>query len=161
LTAIWTAPKTWNIGELVTADALNQHVRNNLEYLVNQPVVGTYQSSGAAYTTTSTSDVLVNSSLSLSVPITLGRALVFCSFRATVSNPSFVFSVITLYVDGNAGNLLTMHSGTAYTSLLFPVTGLSAGTHTFDIRWRLTSGGYSASLWRGIEYPLSFWVMEM
>lgn len=59
MTAIWTTPKTWSIGELVTADALNEQVRDNPDYMANRPLVGTYQSSGAVYTTTSTSDLLL------------------------------------------------------------------------------------------------------
>jgi hypothetical protein len=161
LTAIWTTPKTWNIGELVTADALNEQVRDNLDYLASRPVIGTYQSSGAAYTTTSTSDVLVNASLSLSVPVKLGRVLVFCSFKTTVSNPSFLTTYITLYIDGNASNLLAQHGNTTYTALVFPITGLSVATHTFDLRWRVSTSAYSASMWRGADYPLSFWVMEI
>ena len=29
----WTTPKTWTIGELVTADDLNTHLRDNLSHL--------------------------------------------------------------------------------------------------------------------------------
>ena len=29
----WTAPKTWEDNELVTADLLNTHLRDNLEFL--------------------------------------------------------------------------------------------------------------------------------
>lgn len=31
--ANWTSPRTWGIGELVTADMLNTHVRDNMNYL--------------------------------------------------------------------------------------------------------------------------------
>jgi hypothetical protein len=36
MTTIWTAPRTWNVGELVTAGLLNSHLRDNLEYLKAQ-----------------------------------------------------------------------------------------------------------------------------
>lgn len=33
MTANWTPPRTWTIGELVTKDIMDTHVRDNLEYL--------------------------------------------------------------------------------------------------------------------------------
>lgn len=33
MTAVWTPPRTWNVGELVTAGLLNTHLRDNLEFL--------------------------------------------------------------------------------------------------------------------------------
>jgi hypothetical protein len=32
----WTAPRTWNVGEIVTAVMMNAHVRDNLAYLKGQ-----------------------------------------------------------------------------------------------------------------------------
>jgi hypothetical protein len=36
MTAAWTAPKTWSVGELVTAALLNTHLRDNLEWLYSK-----------------------------------------------------------------------------------------------------------------------------
>lgn len=33
---VWTAPKTWNVGELLTAANFNLHIRDNLLYLYEQ-----------------------------------------------------------------------------------------------------------------------------
>jgi hypothetical protein len=33
MTATWTSPKTWSVGELLTADFLNTHLRDNSEWL--------------------------------------------------------------------------------------------------------------------------------
>ena len=52
MTAVWTPPRTWNVGELVTAGLLNTHLRDNLEFLY----FGNYQiiSEGLGQNITST-----------------------------------------------------------------------------------------------------------
>lgn len=57
----WTAPKTWSVGELVTAANMNTHVRDNLNYL--KGAAGTIVFDAAA-TFTATSGTILTASAS-------------------------------------------------------------------------------------------------
>src|SRR5437870_3974674 len=37
MTAIWTQPRSWSVGELTTAALMNQHLRDNLDWLKTPP----------------------------------------------------------------------------------------------------------------------------
>src|SRR3954469_24614103 len=58
MTAIWTQPRSWSVGELTTAALMNQHLRDNLDWLKTPPQ-GVYTSpSLVSVTSTSMVDIL-------------------------------------------------------------------------------------------------------
>ena len=42
----WSSPRTWVVGELVTATQLNQHLRDNLSYLLTAVSSASYRYAG-------------------------------------------------------------------------------------------------------------------
>jgi hypothetical protein len=57
MTAIWTLPRTWATGEIVTAAMLNQYLRDELDYLKARPVARVSDLDGTVSNTTSTTFV--------------------------------------------------------------------------------------------------------
>lgn len=45
----WTTPRTWVLGEIITAAIMNTHVRDNLNYMYNKPRVKTSNTTAPTY----------------------------------------------------------------------------------------------------------------
>ena len=50
MTPIWSQPRTWLTGELATAALLNQHLRDNLDWLKTPPVAVQFPTSTVVVT---------------------------------------------------------------------------------------------------------------
>lgn len=161
----WTTPRTWADNDLVNATIMNTHVRDQLNYLLNERPFGDgYDASGGAgYTTTSASDVLVNAALQKTLVLTSTRVLFLFLGSVTVTGANTVIG--SLYVDG----VLNREVFRTTTGVVTPpqavlsaalISGLTVGSRTFDIRWRVTAG--TGTLYRGASntYPISFVVKE-
>jgi hypothetical protein len=144
--AIWTAPRSWSVGELVTAALLNAHLRDNLDFLKTPPTASYILNESADYTTTSTSFVSVdNTKLSLAITTAGGDVLVGFSGVITGStnlNAFFDVEVDGVRIAGDDGLIVNgAASGGRYTVTFFRlITGLSAGVHTFKLQWRTSTG---------------------
>lgn len=136
----WTTPKTWTAA-LVTVAELNAHVRDNLAWL-KAPTSGV-ATLAAQITTTSTS---FTDATGLSVTMTTSGGNVMCLFTGCVSNSGANQTILTLDADGDAqgatDGLMTVTANAVSTSasFVYVITGLSAASHTFKIRWRVNSG---------------------
>ena len=78
----WTTPKTWADDELVTANVMNTHIRDNLNVLYERPLDWLNYLPGSDYTTTSTSWVDVDgTNLKLTVTPATSRVFVLATFE--------------------------------------------------------------------------------
>lgn len=172
MTATWTAPRTWETNDLVSANDLNQELRDNLEYL-KSPVTALYNVNEASnYSTTSTSFVDVDGTdLALTIVTTGGDVMVgFCaSFINSTADARTYFDIA---VDGTrkAGDdglaMGEAESANAMESVgfVYLIRGLSAGSHTFKLQWKVSAG--TSTLYAGAgtstaDIHPQFWVREV
>lgn len=144
----WSVPKTWATGELVTANLLNTHLRDQLDALKTPPTAVYTLNESANYTTTSTSFVDVDA-VNLALTITTSGGDVLVTFCGTFSHGT-AGNKLLLDVDvdgvalfGDEGLLDQGFDAIGRRNVVsFAVwrQGLAAGTHTFKLRWR-TNGG--------------------
>lgn len=173
MTPIWTPPRTWATGELVTAALLNAHLRDNLEFLKTPPTGAYTLNETADYTTTSTAFVDVDAArLALTLVTAGGDVLV--GFTGTFGRSGVTLLIyLDVEVDGArlAGDdgLLFEQFGTggANDKVLHFVAlkrGLPAGSHTFKLQWRVNTG--LATLYAGAgtlnkDVHPQFWAREV
>ena len=174
--AVWTSPKTWATGELVTAALLNTHLRDNLEFLKAPPTTVYVLNESSDYTTTSTAFVNVDNT-KLALALTTNGGDVLISFHGMLLSSSNG-RVISLDVEvdgvrlGGDDGLIAAHwvSGVlvSASSVSFTVLarGLSAGNHTFKLQWKLNIGSATATLYAGagttyFDHHPHFWVREV
>lgn len=171
----WTDPKTWTSEPLTSSD-LNTQLRDNMEALKLPPTAHYDPQETADYTTTSTAFVDVDST-NLSLTITLGDvddSDVMIGFHATVNSNTDSRVYFDIDVDGTRlgnpdGIIFVQRNDTAdafdhMVSFVRLVTGLSAGSHTFTLQWKVSSG--SATLHAGAgtanrDVIPQFWVREV
>ncbi len=163
MTAIWTQPRSWSVGELTTAALMNQHLRDNLDWLKSPPL-------GVHVVATSfvlTSTVLVDIMSPITITSAGGAFLVGLQCCVSASAAS-VNTSIDLHVDGvsqGSGLGITYYSGTGVgttfnPSFVFYVSPKAAGSHTFKLRAAVSTGSttfYAASA----GYSAQFWVREI
>ncbi|HML24915.1 MAG TPA: hypothetical protein PKD09_24890 [Aggregatilinea sp.] len=144
----WTTPKTWNVNELLTAAALNTHLRDNLNAL-KEPPTG-IAAVPSTYTTTSTSFVTIDAAnLAATLTTSGGNVLIgFTGAWAIGAVGYLAYLTITMdnvNVAGVNGVALTSVGGAVPLALNYLLTGVAAGAHTFRLQWRVT--GNTATLY--------------
>jgi len=153
MTASWTAPMTWS-GALVTVAQMNQHIRDNFEFLKDPPTSVVLLTGETNKTTTSTTFVDVDAAgdPDFSLVITTAGGDVWVYFNGIVSNPTnvgFVYFDFTVdgvrhsgVADGLTGAGMATGSANDRLSPGFKVlvTTLAAGAHTFALQWRVAAG---------------------
>ncbi len=170
----WTAPKTWEDNELVTADLLNTHLRDNLDALKSPPTAHFEANEASDYTTTSTSFVDVDGTAGkFNLTITPSGSEVMVGFQGCVDNSggngiSFDVDVDGGRVGGDDGIARVRGSSAAdmhMVSFTRLVTSLEARVpHTFKLQWKVgASTGYlcaGAGTSTKDLHP-QFWVREV
>jgi hypothetical protein len=152
----WTSPHTWSVSELVTSTKLNEQLRDNMLALKDPPTSLYNVNEGADYTTTSDTFVDVDAT-DLSLTIVTGGGDVLVWFYGTVRNANGGGGVgLNFSVDGtdfaaDDGLLVTASSSTLAENVAFIVLvqGLSAGSHTFNLRYRRNGGAGTAEIFAG------------
>lgn len=164
----WTTPKTWADNELVTAALMNEQVRDNMAYLkiASDTAFNHFTcSSNTAYTTTTSgsfSDIDATN-LAGSLTTTGGPVLIGVSGNWKVSGTG-IDMCVDVMIDGSRighatyGSLLMQSSAS---NLYSPVSwsqirALAAGSHTFKLQWRTSSGTLSIG-----PYGTHFYVVEL
>jgi len=140
----WTTPRTWVDGEIVTADIMNTHVRDNLDYL-KERLDGTatqYVRTATDYTTTSTTLTAVDgTNMALALTTDGSDVLVTFTGYASISTGTEDLTMAVL-VDATPYEIITQElSGAANpfaVSFTYIFTGLSAAAHTFTLQWKTT-----------------------
>ncbi|MYD11578.1 MAG: hypothetical protein F4X02_16235 [Chloroflexi bacterium] len=167
----WTAPKTWSSEPLTSLD-LNQNVRDNLNHLKNRldSSVDKFVSGEAMLQTTATEFVDVDA-VNLSLTLTTHGGDVLLGFtgtvQSTVGGRSIYFNVAVDDVDyiADDGIICSQIGGSFDNNLHKPLSfvmlipGLSAGSHTFKLRWK-TDAGNTAKMDVVRLHP-QFWAKEI
>lgn len=168
--ADWTTPKTWAVDELVTASALNTHLRDNLNALKTPPSAHYECNEGSDYTTVSTTFVDVDAT-NLALTITTNGGDVLVHFHGLVGNNTGRVHLDVYESDGDAliagddGMVRSGPSAEAET-LTFTrlIAGLDAGEHTFKLRWKVNAGTgtlYAGAGSANADMHSQFWAREI
>lgn len=146
MTATWTSPRTWATGDLATAAMLNQHLRDNLDWL-KTPTAGTITWPTANFTTSSTSFVDITG---LTTTITSNGGGFDVKFTASCTNSNlgaatyFDIMVDGVSISGVANGLQGWSqevAGAAVAiSFTWHIAAYSAGSHTIKMRARVSAG---------------------
>jgi hypothetical protein len=165
----WTIPATWNPGQVVSATDLNTHLRDNLNYLLSgRPKQTIKRDNNANYQTSSTSFVDLDPA-NLIITLNLNGTAVLLLFTAVANNTGGGVPFIDFEIDGtrfaSAGadglGILAHRSATTIAAL---VTGLSAGNHTFKVKWKTNTGTtaiYSGNGTAGDDFIPVFEALEV
>jgi hypothetical protein len=162
----WNTPVTWTPNTVLGATQLNAQLRDNMNFVLNGKAMSYLVYNYGGSTTTSLTFVDVDATnLKVTGNLTSGRALVFASFvgLTTLSGGGGYFDVI---VDNTtrAGGVNGL-AWIPYANLpARPITmvayfsGLSVGSHTFKMQYRLQSAGNAV----GVDScPVVMMLMEL
>lgn len=157
----WNDPVTFAVGQLVTADDLNEQLRDNLNYLFARPAQHKALNN-SDYTTTSGSFVDIDQTdpydLTVSLETSGGDVWVHfhgCFVMTNTDLASRARGALDFTVDGtrhgNTDGCVTLgeggfsdhadNEGGTPVSFDYIIEGLAAGTHTFVMQWKCASDG--------------------
>lgn len=167
----WTSPKTWSSEPLTSID-LNTYVRDNQNHLKNRLDASSSRviSSNADLTTMANEFVDVDAT-KLALTLTTHGGDVLLGFTGTVEHSvNNAFTSFNLAVDGvdyiaddgligYHGNYSSGSGRRKPLSFVLLVTGLSAGSHSFKLRWK-TSSRNTATMEVVSLHP-QFWAKEV
>jgi hypothetical protein len=166
----WTTPATWAVDQLVTADDLNTHLRDNLTALKTPPSAHYECDEGSDYTTTSTSFENVDGT-NLALTITTNGGDVIVHFDGVVGHGSLVnYCYFDVDVDGSPlggddGIVMTMGPSARHNvSFTRLITGLDADEHTFTLQWKVDAGTatlFAGAGTSGADIHPQFWAREV
>ena len=144
--AIWTTPRTWLTGEVLTAANLNTHLRDNFEYAKSKLDAGpgAYQATNGALLSTS-STTFVDAGYSITWTATGAVCIAELSGQWTQSaggNRNYIQFVLDGVALGNAGDgIMDAAPGTSYQPLYAGwMFTPSPGSHTIKVQWRVSAG---------------------
>jgi hypothetical protein len=155
MTALWTLPRTWATGEIVTAAQLNTHLRDNLDYLKlreDTPLNHFTCTSSTAYTTTSSTFTDMDSAGLTGTLVTTGGPVLIGAAMSWKSSGTSIDVCLDVAINGarigHATYGVTMMQSVA-ANLLLPVAwsqvrALAAGAYALKLQWRTSSGTLSA-----------------
>lgn len=142
--AVWTAPHTWANAEVITATLLNQHVRDNFEWLKTPASASAVLTSDISTTSTSFTDAT-----GLSVTFTTTGGSVLALAMLTVDAASSELAVFRYMIDSTPTPQLAITNANNNLDQCVPLmwlfTSVSAASHTIKVQWR-SSGGASIRL---------------
>ena len=157
----WTTPVDWTVGQMLTSTDLNK-VNANLNALKTPPSDVKKGAGPSNFTTSSTTFVVVDSSLNISLTTTGGDILI--GFTGVLATGGGSTTTIDFDIDGvrmgaysTGGGLMIAGSGTVTTVAL--ANGITAGTHSIKLVWKVNTGG--ASLYNGLSAIPVFWAREV
>ena len=150
----WTAPKTWNPGDVQSASDLNTYLRDNLLWLLGGFATAYINYCPAAdYTTTAATFGDVDGvNLSLSLMVHGGRAMVWATFVLEADNTASSSAEADLIADnttraGGADGLVRAQQNNGGTvTILGYWSGLADGLHNFKLQFRNVTAGATASV---------------
>lgn len=153
----WTDPKTWSIGEALTAALMNIQLRDNLNALKDAPEDNYIINEASDYTTASNSFVDVDATnLKLTITTTGGDILIgfFGFFYHTTLNATINLEVTRDGVaiagdDGLTGQRFSSANARENIAFNYLLTGVTAGTYEFRLQWKTTAGNVSLSAGAG------------
>jgi len=164
--ATWRTPITWTVGQLVTATNLNEQLRDNLEFLKTPPTALYNVNQASDYTTTSTTFVDVDATNLLLTIATAGGdvLIVFMGYGGGTSRLYFDIAIDGVRMAGDDGFLSAVNAVNTPITLVALKQGLSAGSHTFKLQWKVNSGTgtlYAGAGTSGFDVHPQFFVREV
>ncbi len=140
MTAVWTPPRTWAVGELATAAMLNTHIRDNLDWLKTPPQAVTTLPNTLSITSSAFVDI---TTLNLT---TAGGALQVSLLVNVGFSGAGQFGQLALAVDGvqQAGVVMQgcLLAGALHTiGFTWYIAPKPAGAHTITLRALVSAGG--------------------
>lgn len=167
----WTRPKTWSSEPLTSLD-LNTYVRDNQNHLKDRlDNAASHSASGAAFLSTTASEFVDVDAANLSLTLTTHGGDVLIGFTGSSQhNNGSARTYLNIAVDGvdyiaDDGITAVANAPGGETRRLKPLTfvllvsQLSAGSHTFTLRWKTTRGN-TASMDVVNLHP-QFWAKEI
>src|SRR5262245_61351961 len=153
----WTTPPSWTTSQLVTATQM-QVLSDDLSYLLNRPNSAVKRDNGATYTTTSTSFADIDAT-NLKITMSISGSAVLLAFTCAATLSTTAYMTFDFDVDGtrygSAGaDGISSHNfinaipkGVTMVAL---VTGLSTGSHTFKVKYKVNTGTGSVFSGNGV-----------
>lgn len=139
MTATWTQPRTWAVGELTTAAIMNQHLRDNFDWLRTPPAaIDTV--SGIGTTSASLVDV-TGSSISVTTTGTGGVDFFWVGTYAVTTT-----ATITVAFNADGATVFSIPFATSFVgfpqacSFSYHVAAPSAGAHTYKMQVSTNAG---------------------
>ena len=169
----WTAPRTWSTGDALTAALMNEQLRDNLTVLKDP---ASEMSELTQYSTTSTSWTDVDgTNLSFTITTEGGDVIIGFSGTGQAGAGGQTTAYFDVDIDGTrmggddglifeSGNSATNEEMYHNLSFVLLKEGLSAGSHTFKLQWKVSGGTWyllgntSAT---GTKIHPQFWVREV
>lgn len=142
------------------AATANKLLENDM-YLLNKPSASTFMkgdNGSAAISSTSITIVAISADFTKTIMLQGTQAKV--EFGATMASSNWCR--LYLYVDGTqySGAQLAYVGGAQWVSFSLVVSGLTPGSHTFELRWANDAAGYTMSIIRN-RVPTFFVVYEI
>lgn len=163
MTAIWTTPRTWVTGEVITAAQLNAHVRDNFDYCrqrldAARPLATA--TSIAVHSTTSTTFVDVDPGTYVLNITSAGAPLLIGLAGHWRANTSGVDCCMDVELDGTRighasyglGYMQQPGAGLAQQLSFAVVRTAAAGAHSLRLQWRVSAGTLSFNLIGGSQF---------
>jgi len=151
----WTAPRTWTTGELVTAAFMNNHVRDNLLFLVSRTSADLNADvNGFTNTSYADLDALTTAAFASPVAVTLttGTAALVIISAARIQQVTSGTVFMSYRVSGAStiasdDDRSIRYSDTSVATMTYqiPVTTLTAGSNTFELQARTTANSANLS----------------
>lgn len=151
----WTAPRTWTAGELVTASMMNG-LRDQINAVKTPAWASAYIDEASNYTTSSTSFTDVDGAGdALTLTVVTGGGNLWVDFSGVASCTQTYLMYLNLSVDGVDivdDGILAVYSGAPNPinmSFSRLITGLSAGSHTIILRFKVSNASATMTLYAG------------
>lgn len=169
----WKNPQTWVAGNLVTANDLNTHLRDNLNYLhTGRPLEFKECISGPSgkYTTSVYQNFVAVDATNLAVTFALTSPRILVAYSGFMNADSSNLVEMQIALTGGAtvnkriarefltGDGRTVTGLVAVSSL--PVNADNPTSYTATLQWRV-SQGYSANLYSQTDIPIWLAVWEL
>lgn len=176
LLSVWTSPRTWTTGELVTKTIMDTHVRDNLLALKDPSTKLFTLNQGSNYTTTSTTFTNVDNTVdtfNLTLTTYGGDVLIVAVLNVLRSaSPTSVYFDVELDGariggdDGIVGQDDPENTAPGSTITLIRLhRSLAAGSHTFKLQWKLSAANtttiYAGAGTANADLHGQFWVREV
>lgn len=138
--ASWTSPKTWAVGDLLTASDMNTYVRDNTAFL-GSAASASLTASGTIFATATYSDLLAGGVGPVVVATTGTKALVLlqCQLSSNVDGDTcamgFNVSGATTIAASIPQSIQSPNAAATAGAAAFLVSGLTAGSNTFTCKY--------------------------
>lgn len=164
----WTTPNTASSSTVISASSYNTYVRDNLNYLFSQRPIGKVHYVGAGDITngTATWAAADTTNLRLTTTINSGRVLLFVSCELQADNTASSAAEIDIQRDGTTrlghathGMARVSQNTQRWVSAMTYDSGLSVGSHYWDLMLRNVTGGAVATI-KNNGFPVNMFVIE-